>query len=101
MNILTVTAYDHDMEQIDVTDDNTTSNSNNTASTENKNKIYMENDSIDDDDSDDDNEVWNKHSQHQSEHNSPEDRFFESLNLSHAQNEYLIDVDHIGQREQV
>ena len=100
MNILTVTAYDHDMEQIDVTDDNTTSNSNNTASTENKNKIYMENDSVDDD-SDDDNEVWNKHSQHQSEHNSPEDRFFESLNLSHAQNEYFIDVDHIGQREQV
>ena len=83
MNILTVTAYDHDMEQIDVTDDNTTSNSNNTASTENKNKIYMENQSVDDD-SDDENEVLNKHSQHQSEHNSPEDRFFESLNFSHA-----------------
>ena len=88
------------MEQIDVADDNTTSNSNDTSSTEYKNKINMENDSVDDD-SDDGNEEWNKHSQHQSEHNSPEDRFFESLNFSHAQNKYLIDIDHIGQREQV
>ena len=101
MNILTVTAYDHDMEQIDVTDDNTTSNSNNTASTdEYKNKINMENNNAHDD-SDDDNEEWNKHSQHQREHNSPEDRFFESLNFSHAQNKYLIDIDHIGQQKLV
>ena len=68
------------MEQIDVTDDNTTSNSNNTASTEYKNKINMEIKTAHDD-SDGDNEEWNKHSQHQSEHNSPEDRFFESLNF--------------------
>jgi len=100
MNVLTVTAYNHNMEEIDVTDDNTTSNSNNTASTEYKNNINMENYSAYDD-SDDDNEEWNKHSQHQSEHNSPDDIFFESMNLSHAQNKYMIDIDHIGQREQV
>ena len=88
------------MEQIDVTDDNTTSNSNNTASTEYKNQINMVNKTAHDD-SDGESDVWNKHSQHQSDHNSPEDRFFESLNLSHAQNKYLIDVDHIGQRKQV
>jgi len=119
MNVLTVTAYNHNMEEIDVTDDNTTSNSNNTNSTEYKNNLNMENnnvndDSDDDDDDDNDNDnasddndndndsdVWGKHSQHQSEYNSPDDNFFEALSFSHAQNEYLINVDHIGQREQV
>ena len=93
--------YGHDIQQIDVTDENTATNSDYDSDTNvDRDRATMNTDSDDEDDDDDDDDD-HQYSQYANEYESPEDKFFESLNMSHAQNELLIGMDYVGQRDEV
>jgi hypothetical protein len=98
--------YGHDIQQIDVTDENTATNSDYDSDTNvDRDRATMNTDSDDEDDDnnddDDDDDDDHQYSQYANEYESPEDKFFESLNMSHAQNELLIGMDYVGQRDEV
>ena len=79
-----------------MTDENTATNSDYDSDTNvDRDRDTMNTDSDDDDDDD------HQYSQYANEYESPEDKFFESLNMSHAQNELLIGMDYVGQRDEV
>ena len=88
-----------------MTDENTATNSDYDSDTNvDRDRATMNTDSDDenDDDNDDDDDLHHhQYSQYTNEYESPEDKFFESLNMSHAQNELLIGMDYVGQRDEV
>ena len=83
-----------------MTDENTATNSDYDSDTNiDRDRATMN--TASDDEDDDDNDVHHQYSQYANEYESPEDKFFESLNMSHAQNELLIGMDDVGQQDKV